>query len=352
MGWANIPSYFEVTTRYSQLLYDTDIVLLAPTGSAVATRASIIRDADQPQDVTISSPMPDEFRSENYKYSPTVKIIGGRIYVGENHTLDIEGGREVTNSSTNVTVNTLTVSPTSITVASGGALNLLLHSGAGDGIASVNTDIFVSGEMTMQSGAKAKGNIIVNEGGAVTIGGSDPSIPTYYEGIIYVTSGGSLTIGTGANTTGNIYVSAGGNLYIKSGCIITGDVFCAGNLDVAGGFELKYDPNLDPDETSDRTQDESRSHYIKHGIFLYSGPGTRTLTFDGATTVPSLPTIGGNSGRVHTFRGEPGYTDNTGSESKGVFFCYDNDTSNHICKHWQTEVKTWIKQNDSKSVAE
>jgi type II secretory pathway pseudopilin PulG len=367
MGWANIPSYFEVTTRYSQLLYDTDIVLLAPTGSAVETRESIIRDADRPQDVTINPSNNEIFRNENYKYSPTVKIIGGRIYVGENHTLDIEGGRKNTDHEDKPT---LTVSPTSITVASGGALNL-----SPSGIFNVTTDIFVSGKMTMQPGAKAKGNIIVNEEGVVTIGGvSSGNLAAEYTGTLFVTSGGSLTIGEYAKTIGNIYVSAGGRLNIEKNCTITGDVFCAGTLDVTrvgagNSFTLNY--NKDPayqdligpaDNPATKSINESveENHsgdkYVYHGIFLYDNPTRGTATLDTGSS-SSLPTIGGTSGRVHSFTSENGYNDGVGG-SEGVFFCYSNHhdttdgTGTHICQHWEHEVKSWVKQNDSKSIAE
>jgi hypothetical protein len=361
------PNYFDVTTRYSQLLYDTDIVLLAPTGSAVEpTRASIIREADRQSDVVnLQTTNNTEFWKENKRYSPTVKIIGGRIYVGENHTLTIEGGRHLENASTGAIVDTLTVSPASITVASGGALNLLSSS-----IFNVNTDIFVSGTMMMQPGAKAEGAIIVNEGGVVTIGGLNNGAFAQYKGDIYVTSGGSLTISDGANATGHIYVSAGGKLNIKEYCKITGDVFCAGDLDIAGTFTLDYNPNLDPSDDLDiqpgdnpatKSIDESEQNelekYIYHGIFLYDSPsiGTGKLTFNGQDTPqngvpPSLSA--GSSGRVHTFRSAINVTD-----SANQFFCYDNehDTGGgdtHICKHWEQEVIYWVKQDDSMSVAE
>jgi hypothetical protein len=340
--------YTNATSRFSQVIEDTDIIL---TALSTGTVESTIRRPDTWRDRTYS---PTTIPAHDKTYEPTMLITGGSIYVGERQKLNIQGS----------TLDNMMISPSDITVASGGALNL-----AASNFANVNTDIFVSGSMTMQPGAKAKGNIIVNEGGAVTIGGDNTNkVAAEYEGDIYVTSGGVLTIGKYAKTTGHIYVSAGGKLNIQAGSAITGDVFCAGNLNIEGDFTLKYATTLDPgegvpdgDNPATKSINESvtdkSGNYIYHGIFLYdsSGTGAGTLTINGSETSTNPPNIGGDSGRVHSFRDASAITD-LGVDGSGVFFCFKNrhdeeGKGTHLCQHWESEVKTWVKQNDSKSIA-
>jgi hypothetical protein len=341
---SNYPNYPAITARYSQIFYNTDIVLRTPNG-ATTPRTSRILDATLPTDGYYGTNN-DYSDATNKKFSPTVKIIGGYMYVGEGQTLVIEGGRvnpnangPVSGSGSTTDEQTLTVSPTSITIASGGVVELEPSS-----YANVNTDIFVNGSLNLRPGAKMRGNIIA-EGGAVTMGGSHAI--TNHEGDIYVEEGGSFTIAEGANVAGDIYVSSGGALTIGGNCTITGDIRCAGAMNIYSDFTLNYKPDPatggdNPDtediDESERMNDDGVDRYIYHGIFIYNHP----VLGIGTLTIPYPYDISGNSGRIHAFAGYPGVSYAVADE----LFC-NNRESNNACNHWKTTTSTWQKRGDS-----
>jgi hypothetical protein len=372
--WTN---YFPTTTRYSQIVYNTDIVLRTPD-DANTPRFSRIFDASLPDDgaygkvehdgslqntaaktthlgVTGSTTTNNFSDDYNKQFSPTVRIIGGHTYVGAGQTLAIDGGRinpKNTNAGTvtfegrTVTLGTTAgeytqiVVPDSLTVATGGSLTLRGQVDVDGGYvapsayANVNTDIFVSGAMTMESGSKAKGNIIVRDGGAVTMSGT-----SQYEGDIHITSGGAFTIGSNARITGNIYIGKGGTMTIQPNSVITGDVRCSGELIIEGSFELNCKEPATDDENTPQKENEpgAGGKYIYHGIFIYNSPslGTGTLNIK----VPTITTITGDSGKIHTFAGYPGVP----TALSDNIFCDDHDDSN-LCKHWTSETSFWQKQ--------
>jgi hypothetical protein len=350
MDYGNAPSYanyFAFTARYSQIFYNTDIVLRTPNG-ATTPRTSRILDATLPTDGYYGTNN-NSSDATNKKFSPTVKIIGGYMYIGEGQTLTIEGGRinpnangPVSGSGSTENEQTLTVSPASITIAPGGVVEL-----ESSAYFNVVTDIFVSGSLNFKPGAKAKGNIVA-EGGAVSMGGSS-SDPAAHEGDLFIEKGGSLTLGAGANVTGDIYVSSGGALTIGKDCVITGDIRCAGALTINGSFTLNYAPDsvTGGDNPDTENIDESQmagGKYIYHGIFIYNHPSLGI----GTLNIPFPHVISGNSGRIHAFAGYPGIP-----YAQGDFiFCSDHPNgreSNNACKHWTTTVSAWQKQGDSAS---
>jgi hypothetical protein len=333
----NYANYFPITTRYSQILYHTDIVLRAPNG-AQTPRTSTIFAADPPN-TGVYGPVTNKSDGENKKYSPTVQIIGGYIYVGDGQTLNITGGRTYPANEDGSVKKTLTVSPTSITVAEGG--RLVLRPMESNGSFNVDTNIFVSGEMEMERRTYAKGSLIVKDGGVVTTSGVFDA-PSRYDGDVFVETGGSFTIGPYTQITGDIFVSSGGALTIQANSMITGDVRCAGTLNIEGSFTLNCPvPATDNEKTPDI--DESvmtDGKYLYHGIFIYDNHtfGTGTLN------ITNTQAIGGNSGKIHTF---PGYAALPRPAGNNLF-CNDRH-DNNACRHWESTTDLWLKQGDADS---
>jgi hypothetical protein len=359
------PNYFGITARYSQIIYNTDIVLrsapgaqgAASPGAPAATRESFIHDATLPDDGVYgdkTGSLPNAVNrfadNETKRFSPTVKIIGGYIYIGERHKLTISGGR--TNTLDGQNEETLTVSPASITIASGGALRIKASSGPGATTKPVvTTDIFAGGALTLDSGARTIGNIIIASSGAVTMADTPDAIgapgATRHAGDIYIESGGALTIGRNAVLTGDIQVAHGAELTIEHGATITGDVRCAGKLRLRGSITINYDPAANPARPADNPDtadiDESQTEhgrYIYHGIFIMNpsdGSGAGELETTGA------PAVSGDSGRIHSFVAHSGLT---GAAAAGVF-CSDHAVSGNICDHWTSAASVWLKQGDT-----
>jgi hypothetical protein len=143
--------YVETTTRYSQLIYNTDIILKAPA-SGIAYSA--IRRPNTWQDRANTS----YITAKDKEYNPTVTIKGGTIYVGERQSLTIFGAVS----------DNMWVSPDQIVVAKGGSL--LIESSS---YTNVLTDIYVDGgTVTINTGAKIKGNIYAYNGGTVNVTGN------------------------------------------------------------------------------------------------------------------------------------------------------------------------------------
>lgn len=188
-GYAPIwPNYFGITTRYSQTIYNTDIILRTPQGTATP-RLSRIFDANLPTDGVYG--VNDRFSdATNKKFSPTVKIIGGDIYVGAGQQLTIDGGRfnYASGEATQV------VSPDSITVAKGGTLVIrgrVDEQGnfiAPSDYANVSTNIFVEGTLNLQAGAQLSGIVrcygsgVINVNATIGWQGTDTSGILVYDG--------------------------------------------------------------------------------------------------------------------------------------------------------------------------
>jgi len=170
-GYApNYANYFPITCRYSQILYNTDIILLTPDG-VNTPRQSRIFDASLPTDGEYgkNNTMSDV---TNKKFSPTVKIIGGQIYVGAGQTLTIDGGRiNPLNGE-----KTQEIKPDSITVAEGGTLVIRGQANvdgtavtAASAYANVDTTIYVEGTLNLETGARLAGTVYCYGAGIVNV---------------------------------------------------------------------------------------------------------------------------------------------------------------------------------------
>jgi hypothetical protein len=326
------PNYFAITTRYSQIIYNTDIVLRTP-GGASTPRISYILDALLPDD-GIYGKDNDFSDAYNKQWTPTVKIIGGHMFVGAGQNLYIGGGRINTNPAS-PGEHTLTVSPSSLTVENGGLVSL-----ASSEYTNVTTDMHINGKVTLTGGAKAGGKAVVGSGGALEIGDA-----ARYDGNIYVGRGGTLTISSGA-LVGDIRIANGGAITIGAGAVITGDVRCAGKMKIMGDISLNYSPTSGNPADNPSTADIDESEvvggkYIYHGIFIYSDPevGVGELTLAGA------PAINGTSGRIHTFAGCLAIP----RKDSGETFC-NNCSNKNVCRHWTLSSGVWSRVNDSSGV--
>jgi hypothetical protein len=349
------PNYFGITTRYSQIIYNTDIVLRTPNGAATP-RSSRIYDASLPYDGEYynSHDISDE---TNKLFNPTVKIIGGNIFVGKGQTLRIDGGRfnynptiingiplkNPDNSTKYITTRTMTVSPSSLTVEQGGVVNIgkpvaknftdpTKDAWAASPYANVTTDMFVNGKVNLTTGAWAGGNVVVGNNAEMTIADT-----ARYDGNIYVEEGGTLTIGA-STIVGDIQIRKDGKVTIGADANITGDVRCAGELEIKGDITLNATvPAADNSSTKDINESlpDGKGNYIYHGIFIYDDPsvGTGTLKLTG------IPKITGNSGKIHSF---VSYPDIANNENKT--FCYDH-SENNVCRHWTSDAEIWQVQN-------
>jgi hypothetical protein len=422
--WTN---YFPTTTRYSQIIYNTNIVLRTPDG-VNTPRFSRIFDAALPDDgaygkaehdgplqgaaakktilgITGSTTTNNFSDDYNKQFSPTVRVVGGGIYVGAGQTLAVDGGRvnpKNTNAGTvsfeerTVTLGTdageytQVVAPDSITVAGGGTLTVRGRTDvdgnyvAPSDYANVASDIFVRGVMNMTQGAKVKGNILVDEGGEAFAYGDE------YEGAVNVASGGAFTMGRnthivgdifvrgnavvaagGARTKGTIIVKGGGgvtsapgtanplvhegDVHIASGGVFTVDanMHITGDLYVQKGGTLTIDQNavitgdvhcvgkLTVEGTFTLNRNGPADGKI-HGIIIYHDPDVGSGTLE--ITNPSTTTITGDSGKIHSLVGYMGITDENVAQR---IFCDDCNEDN-VCEHWKdkTTPGTWEKQGD------
>jgi hypothetical protein len=358
------PNYFGITTRYSQIIYNTDIVLRTPNGTSTP-RSSRIWDATLPYDGTYY--VNHRFSDVTNKwFNPTVKIIGGHMFVGAGQTLHIDGGRFNYNATYDkdgvslngytdeakttpiwITTRTLTVSPSSLTVEQGGIVNISKPTAYYVGTTTeytaslyknVTTDMSVNGKVNLTTGAWAGGNAVVGSDGVMTIADT-----ARFDGNIYVEAGGTLTVGA-STIVGNIQIRNGGKVTIGAGAVITGDVYCAGELAITGNITINA-TDASAVDFPDTDIDESLpvgGPYKYHGIFIYddSSVGTGTLTFPGAPTNAPVYAIEGNSGKIHTFVGYP----DIDHDKAGNTFC--NDCSeNNVCLHWTTSSDVWQAQS-------
>jgi hypothetical protein len=172
-------TYVEATTRYSQLIYNTDIMLMPPSDGNTAY--SLIR---RPNSWRSRANLPTgtsdkeklAFNTDT-NYEPTMTIKGGTIYVGERQHLTIQGTSmgykdgtdyKTGNTSKMVALDNMWISPDKIVVAAGGTL--LIETSVATNII---TDIYVDGgTLIINAGAKIKGNIYAYNGGTVKVNGS------------------------------------------------------------------------------------------------------------------------------------------------------------------------------------
>jgi Tfp pilus assembly protein PilX len=171
-------NYVESTTRYSQLIYNTDIILMAPSSG---TANSEIRRAQSWRSrlnlPTGTSDAEVKAFNKDTSYEPTMTIAGGTIYVGERQHLTIQGttlgykngtDSKTKNTSLMVPLDRMWISPDKIVVAAGGALTIQKSE-----TTNIFTDIYVEGgTLNINENAKIKGNIYAYNGGKVNIQGS------------------------------------------------------------------------------------------------------------------------------------------------------------------------------------
>jgi hypothetical protein len=320
-------------TRYSTLIYNTDIILRTPNGKSTP-RTSAFNSAktylDQYLTEGTSNSDRNKFWRRDYaKYYPKTKIYGGRVYVGEGQTLNVQGGVQLYNrsSGSNNTSGansgkpvsgdliptgeyTMYVAPESITIAADAAV--IIEASENE---NVDTKFYVSGSLNLKSGSRVKGDILVENGAVLTLEGS-------------------------CNLTGNIYVKNGGKINIASGAVITGDVYCAGAMSLSGSVTVNHPAVMTDDPNT--AADESQA--ALHGIYIYNSPSIGV----GSISVAAGSIVAGNSGKIHSFAGYPALT-GTGANS---VFCNINypvvgvgrDPGNNTCKHWTSEIGTWRKQ--------
>jgi type II secretory pathway pseudopilin PulG len=157
--------YVESTTRYSQLIYNTDIVLKAPSSGAAK---SVIRRPATWRDRTNTS---SGDKNKDKIHEPTMTIKDGTIYVGDYQELTIEGtvkGAKSGTDSTIVPLNNMWISPDRIVVAPQATLTIKASE-----TTNVLTDIYVDGgTLIIEPGAKIKGNIYCYNEGEVVVSGS------------------------------------------------------------------------------------------------------------------------------------------------------------------------------------
>jgi Tfp pilus assembly protein PilV len=158
MGFANYDPtdhimYVEATTRYSQLLYNTDIILKAPTDGKTASSEIRFPQNWRERDNRPQNESAD--KNKDMTHNPSMTIVGGTIYVGERQTLTIQGAKNYGGE------NNMWIAPDKIVVDKGGTLVINASS-----FYNVITDIYVAGgTLIVQPYAMIKGNIYVyNEG--------------------------------------------------------------------------------------------------------------------------------------------------------------------------------------------
>jgi uncharacterized membrane protein YgcG len=150
--------YVDATVRYSQLIYNTDIILKAPNGTGTA-QSTIYRPYTW-NDKTVV------YHNFDKDFNPTMTIKGGTIYVGERQSLTIQGTVTAPPSGSATArspLDNMWISPDKIVVAAGGTLTINKSE-----TTNVLTDIHVDGgTLVIQAGAKIRGKIYTYNGGVV-----------------------------------------------------------------------------------------------------------------------------------------------------------------------------------------
>jgi hypothetical protein len=179
-------NYVEATVRYSQLIYNTDIILMPPPDGSPSEGKTAYSQIRRPNSwrsrtnlTTGTSDTAIKVFDKDTGYEPTMTIAGGTIYVGNRQHLTIQGTsmgyktgadykKGVQSGSGWVALDNMWISPDKIVVDAGGTL--LIEASAATNIL---TDIYVDGgTLIINEGAKIKGNIYAYNGGKVNIRGS------------------------------------------------------------------------------------------------------------------------------------------------------------------------------------
>ncbi|MDR0519495.1 MAG: hypothetical protein LBG82_05535, partial [Clostridiales Family XIII bacterium] len=312
------PSYISEYTmhiRYSQIIYNTDIVLETPNGAATPRKSAFkpalnyrnawYRNANNTGDAYKTR------REMLARYKPKTKIIGGHVYVGSGQTLTIYGGKQlylnpgglpaVSNDKPTGEYN-MEVRPDSMTIATGASVSIETSENT-----NVDTEIYVSGSLKLKAGSNVKGTIFVEKEGSLVMDG-------------------------GGTFTGDIYVKNGGTINIGGGTVINGDVYCAGKMMITGSITVNHPAVMENDPITEA--DESQP--ALHGIYIMHSP----VTGNGSLTLAGTGMVSGSSGKIHSIAGYPSIT---GAPAEAVF-CDNKDESNNACEHWKTEIGSWQKQ--------
>jgi hypothetical protein len=220
--------YTEATTRYSQLIYNTDIILIGPFSNTtpLGTASSFIRRPSTWRDKTV-----DGTPSNDKTFDPILTIKGGTIYVGDRQHLTIEGTRDK-ETRAEADPQNMRISPDKIVVAKGGKLTLQKTQ-----TLNVYTDIYVDGgTLIFEATAKVQGNIYVYNGGSVQLpnGGfqlrsSAPTTEKQYDGLFIY---GKDVVGT---TINGVEITAPGQLKLVSPGTSTKNNGDAGGVHLVGG---------------------------------------------------------------------------------------------------------------------
>jgi hypothetical protein len=370
--------YFGTTARYSQILYNTDIVLRTPEGTSTP-RTSRIFDATLPTDGAYGQN--DYFASvTDKKFSPTVRIIGGDIYVGAGQTLTIDGGRINPKASadtvtfeghtvalgTSAGEYTQVVAPNAITVAEGGTLVIRGQADAAgayvapSAYANVDAPIYVEGTLNIEQGARMTNQVFCYNGGVVNINAPANGTTLGEHSLLwsrrigelgaqdglFIFAGGTLNTKDGAGLQAHVYVGGGGVMNIAASTVIQGDIDVVGTLNIASSLHLTSDS---ADLVDDPRTDVNEASPELHGIFIYNdlvaGAGTLNISNPGA--FPPAKASWTNTGGIHTFAPVPGITTNAAS-----IFCAKRNETTNVCQHWTTVDEVWMPQGAVSGVPE
>jgi hypothetical protein len=191
--------YVETTTRFSQLIYNTDIILKAPssgTANSVICRPNTWRDRTETA---------KKVTAKDKEFEPTMTIKGGTIYVGKRQSLTIEG---TVKDSAGVILDNMWISPDKIVVAEGGTLTLKKTEKL-----NVFTDIYVDGgTLIVESAAKMQGNIYVYNGGTMDMQSTFQLYPRSDRELNALLIYGADTVGAIIN---GVEITAPGKLIVK-----------------------------------------------------------------------------------------------------------------------------------------
>jgi hypothetical protein len=201
--------------------------------------------------------------------------------------------------------------------------------------------------------------MIVGDGGTIIVRGNANDHDNVNPGIIYVQSGGTLTLENGAKVlTSKIVVDAGGTLNIQGsarvmativikhggklvisgGATIIGDVLVRGDMSLGGTLTVNL-PQPMPLDNPDTVWSEADPRY--HGVFIFNG----TILGSGTLSVSGAPFVQGTSGKIHNMVNSQGFPPPLITDAQAAnIFCTDPDPEpvTNICRHFSTGNSIWI----------
>jgi Tfp pilus assembly protein PilX len=275
--------YTNRTLRWDQVISDTDIILVTPPGMTT-TRSSTIRRPDNYASPGINvEVLVDDPTLKNF--APKEKIVGGTIYVGTGQTLTIQGSKTYTKSN---------------------------YTGTGN-----------SGTKNVFSQVLVKPNQIVIDGGAVVIETSeDVNIQTD----IYVRNSGRLTINTGAKIKGNIYAYNGGEVIIL------------------GAFELDSAKETSEERVMDGIRIYGQEAVDNAELVGITAPGHITLP-SAASPISGDAGHDGTTGKIHILGDYGDLVSVTSgplaTPANTLSLCDGHDTNNGECHHFGAVGGSW-----------